>query len=96
VDAFLNSYTQVHEATSNAALKLLICAVCARLLNARDTEIETVNLFEIPNRERLRPTTSHNAHALIHDCLLEAKGCFQSGSDTLVNVCRECRNDLQV
>lgn len=95
-DEFLNIYTQFYEATSNAALKQLICAVCARLLNALDADITAWNINEIPNRERLRPQTHHNMCELTHGYLLEAKGCFQDESDTMVNVCRECCIDLQV
>lgn len=94
-DEQLNAYTRFYAATSNEALKQLICAVCARMLNAIDAGIVPLNVVDIPNRNRLQPNIPHAAHHLTNGCLLEAKGCFQDGSETVANICRECLYDLQ-
>ncbi|KAG8710982.1 hypothetical protein FRC12_000130 [Ceratobasidium sp. 428] len=94
-DNILRIHAEVHTATSNALLAELVCGVCGRSLNTIESSIVQMNLNNLPNQGRLKPITPHPAHVLIQDCLLEEKGCTQSAQGVIVNVCRDCLEDLK-
>jgi hypothetical protein len=92
----LRCYAEAYNATSNAALAQHICAVCARRQLTTEAQFSRINVTDIPNRHRLTPHTPHPEHVLVLNCLLEAKGCHGSGMNPLVDVCKECLDDLRV
>ncbi|KAF8598561.1 hypothetical protein BDV93DRAFT_534310 [Ceratobasidium sp. AG-I] len=73
----LPSQHEYLKSTSNTSLEHLTCAVCARLLRTLDSEFTTLELANVPNRNRLQPHVHHPAHILTDGCLLEKKGYDQ-------------------
>ncbi|KAI0652108.1 hypothetical protein C8Q79DRAFT_936204 [Trametes meyenii] len=65
------AYKDFYVATSNAALQMRVCAVCARRRLVMQHEMEEVHLEDLPGRERLHPWSIHPAHDLYAGCLLE-------------------------
>ncbi len=94
-DHLKECYSQFYNATSNAATKDVICAVCAREISVTGDGISTLKIEDIPNPHRLRPTTSHPEHVLYTDMLLQAEGIEEvAGHGSTANVCHECLSDL--
>jgi hypothetical protein len=89
-------YRAFYDATSNDALRVFICAVCARSLNSKTERFSNLPLCELPNRDRLRPLTQHNGQILTEGFLLEPRGCVRNGDGWDVDVCRDCYNELKV
>ncbi|CUA73486.1 hypothetical protein RSOLAG22IIIB_05336 [Rhizoctonia solani] len=94
-DDYMRCYRAFYEATSNDAIKQLVCGICARLLNSNASRMTQIELSNLPNRHRLFPTERLSAHNLIEGCLLEEKGCFKDDAIWKINVCNECLTDLQ-
>ncbi len=86
------------EATSDAAVKLAVCAVCAREVGVKDDTVSVVPLADIPNQSRLIPLRSHPEHDLYHEMLLEPNGVHttpgndDAGSATLCGCCHDQLN----
>ncbi|EMD32190.1 hypothetical protein CERSUDRAFT_99591 [Gelatoporia subvermispora B] len=83
-------YRAFHTATSNDALRMAVCGVCARELSVRDDQVNPYPLSSLPNAERLIPSTPHPAHTLFHGKLLEPRGVSTEKGIETVNVCHEC------
>ena len=67
-------YRQFYEATSNAALEHVICAVCAREKSRQHDGVTDLALGEIPSPTRLAPHQPHTNHTLFDGMLLASKG----------------------
>ena len=95
-DATLKScYCQFYEATSNAALEHVICAVCARERGCRPDGVEDVDLENIPSPTRLVPHQPHPDHTLFDGMLLSSEGVTHWKGRSVANICRECLDDLK-
>jgi len=91
-----NCYREFYTATSNAAVEMVVCGVCAREIGMIDGGVSVKALAEIPNSHRLVPKNSHPAHDLFNGRLLEPRGMERDQMGrTLVKVCRDCLNDLK-
>jgi hypothetical protein len=90
-------YRQFFEATSNAAVEMVVCGVCARELNRELEKVMDMALEDLPNSERLIPRNHHEAHDLYNDRLLEPRGVNidEENGRTTVNVCKSCLNELK-
>jgi len=86
-------YRQFYDATSSRALVMAVCAVCAREVDLRDTQIRTLEFQAIPNAHRLRPRTPHPAHDIYKGMLLDPKGVTRSGKKA--KICNECFEDMK-
>ena len=88
-------YRQFYEATSNSALKMAICAVCARERDYYPDKVTTVRLQDIPSPSRLFPSSPHDQHLLFNGMLLEPQGISIVGDRSIASVCGECLTDLR-
>ncbi|KAF8145651.1 hypothetical protein K438DRAFT_1735322 [Mycena galopus ATCC 62051] len=70
-------YRKFYLATSNAAVAMAVCGVCAREVESRN--IVLVALQDIPNSHRLVPRVGHPAHELCFGKLLDSAGLVQDG-----------------
>ena len=88
-------YADFYRATSNHAVKVVVCAVCAREVNVEDHAVRVIPLADIPNSRRLVPHCPHAAHKLWDGMLLEHEGfvSLSTGKES-INVCGSCYNDL--
>jgi hypothetical protein len=77
--------------TSNSALAVGVCAVCARETNRKD--LSSLPLGQIPSPHRLRPVAVHPQHHIVHEMLLQRAGLTNDGS---ANVCGECLRALKL
>ena len=77
--------------TGNLALKVGVCAVCARETTA--TDLVTHSLHSIPNPHRLVPTAPHPNHDIINGMLLHPPGLTNEGGG---NVCVDCLRALKM
>ena len=94
-DAVLRScYRQFYEATSNAALEHVVCAVCSLERGRQLGGVSSVDLENIPSPSRLAPHKSHPDHTLFDGMLLAPEGIFHQEGRSIANVCRECLGDL--
>jgi hypothetical protein len=92
----VNCMRSFYQATSMDALEESVCAVCARRLNRREYEIQAVPLQSIPNLQRLAPKDIHPNHDIYDGALLDPEGVHtENQSQTMVDVCAECRKSLQ-
>ena len=81
-----------HHATNMSSLQEAVCGICARRLNRREYDIQTLRLEAVPNLHRLRPTIPHPKHDLYQGVLLEPEGVdTQHSSSVMVNTCVDCR-----
>lgn len=95
-DAALRScYRQFYEATSNAALEHVICAVCARERGRQLDGVSGVDIGDIPSPSRLAPHQTHPDHTLFGGMLLAPEGVIHQGERSIANICRECLGDLK-
>ncbi|EMD31208.1 hypothetical protein CERSUDRAFT_78293 [Gelatoporia subvermispora B] len=94
-DEVKNCYRAFHTATSNDALKMAVCGVCARELSVHDDQVKPHPLSLLPNAARLVPSTPHPAHTLFGGKLLEPRGVTIKGDAEMVNVCNECMSALR-
>ncbi|THG93643.1 hypothetical protein EW026_g7647 [Hermanssonia centrifuga] len=86
------------DATSNSAVKHVICAICAREVNQIDADIQCIPITDLPNAHRLIPRRSHPAHDLYdEDILLEPQGVITTDDGTThsLNVCSDCMKSLK-
>lgn len=90
-------YRQFYEATSNEAIRMEVCAICAQERSVRRDRVAVCKLADLPHSERLIPFKSHFAHDLYNGRLLEPEGCFSAddGNETMVRVCSTCMADLE-
>ena len=79
------------DATSNEALKIVICGSCARETCTEDSE--EILLEDIPNKHQLIPHIPHAAHRLVDGLLIHASALVSS-KETM-NLCNGCRNQLK-
>ena len=94
-DAILKScYRQFYEATSNAALERVICAVCARERSRQHDGVTDLALGDIPSPTRLAPHRAHANHTLFNGMLLAPEGVGGREGQPTANVCRKCLRDL--
>lgn len=89
-------YRQFYEATSNTALAMAVCGVCARELSVKDSCVRTHRLINLPHTDRLIPKKPHPEHDLFEGKLLEPEGVVGDlrGKETKIRVCGECLADL--
>jgi hypothetical protein len=90
-------YRHFYEATSDNALKMVICAVCAREVGVFDDNVSVLSPQEIPNGHRLVPHQPHPAHHLLNGMLLEPSGVqyHDEPARQKVNICHQCRSSLE-
>ena len=82
---------QFYGVTSNAAVMMLVCSVCARELGNQESKMTTIALNDIPNPHLLVPPTPHSAHTLFSNMLLEPMGTHRDK----VAICVQCLSSLQ-
>ena len=88
-------YKDFYDATSNAALKTLVCGICAREVSIKNDGLSIMPIHTLPIN-RLTPLVPHPAHDKFHGgMLLEPKGVVvdPAGEDQ-VHVCGSCRSEL--
>lgn len=90
-------HQKFYDATSNDALRLVTCGVCAREeLDALAVTKETV-LEDLPNLHRLKPSTQHTAHELLSGLLVYRSACWQNAQGLdMIRICKECFLSLQL
>lgn len=88
-------YREFYQATSNAALELAVCAVCARERGYQPDKVSQLPLGEIPSPSRLTPRQPHHQHTLFDGMLLQPEGVTYQGERLVANVCGECLRDLK-
>jgi hypothetical protein len=88
-------YRQFHKATSNAALELSTCGVCAQEISMRQDQPSIINLKDLPNSHSLIPISPHPQHDLYDGLLLEPGGVVVVNDVVHVRVCHTCLRDLQ-
>ena len=89
-------YRRFYDATSNRAVEMTVCAVCAREIDVWKEDVVEVNLREIPHREKLVPHEHHPAHILYDGCLLESMAVFMgSGGELRAKICHCCWASLE-
>jgi len=94
-DVIRNCYRQFYEATSNSALKMVVCAVCGRERDHHPDNVVAFHLQDIPSPSRLFPSSPHDQQTLFNGMLLEPHGMSTIDGCTTVNVCGECLMDLR-
>lgn len=90
-------YQRFYAATGNNAIRMVVCAVCAREIGQVEEEVSVLNLAHLPNAHRLCPTLLHPAQAddLFDGKLLERAGVTVDGEGaTQLNVCQTCLRSL--
>jgi len=87
-------YRHFYNATSNNAVRMVVCAICAREVSCLEDEVSTQFLDEIRNADRLVPSVPHAAHDLFDGKLLDPAGVKQENGRLRVNMCRSCRTSL--
>lgn len=75
--------------TSNSAMAVGACAVCARETNIAD--LTPRRLDHIPNHHQLRPAEPHPAHTIFKEMLLHPAGVSNA---EIANVCVDCLRAL--
>jgi hypothetical protein len=78
------------DGTSNEALAVAICMICARELARAETTEVTVH--DLPNAHLLSPTKSHPAHDLFHGMLVHRPALQTNGKG---RICTDCLPSLQ-
>ncbi|THG95067.1 hypothetical protein EW026_g6512 [Hermanssonia centrifuga] len=94
-DELLTCYREFITATSNEAVKHLVCAVCAREVSKEKDRVVTTPLDEIPHPERLIPITTHEQHDLYSGMLLEPAGVTVIGEQQFAHLCKDCFDNLE-
>jgi len=88
-------YEDFYNATSDAALKTLVCGICAREVSVQNDGLSTIHMQDLPTHQ-LTPPVPHPAHDRFRGgMLLEPQGVVvgPSGKDQ-VWVCGSCRAEL--
>ncbi|EMD31577.1 hypothetical protein CERSUDRAFT_78030 [Gelatoporia subvermispora B] len=91
----LNCYRAFYEATSNAAVEMAVCAVCAREVDVRSDGVTCIPLAQLPHSSRLIPRIPHPAHDLYEGKLLQPEGVISEHGILKVKACRECMESLR-
>ena len=89
-----NCYEQFYAFTSQPAVKMVVCGVCAREVGCVDEEVTCHRISDIPNGHRLYPKNRHSSHVLYDGKILETAGIELKGQDLWINICRRCCNSL--
>ncbi|OCH93891.1 hypothetical protein OBBRIDRAFT_801545 [Obba rivulosa] len=80
-------YRAFYDATSNAALEMTICAVCAREVSVQGDLVTCIPLASLPHASRLIPRIQHPAHDLYDGKLLQPDGVITENGVPNVKVC---------
>jgi len=81
-------YHEFYMATLNSALKMAVCAICARQLSVHDDDVTTIPLHDLHK--------SHWKHNLHGGRLLEPTGIALTDSDIcMVQTCCQCYLSLE-
>ena len=89
-------YTAFYKATSNNAVKQVVCAICGREVGVIVDDVRIISLDDLANKHRLVPYKSHPSHTLFDGKLLEPAGVkVINGNHYQVNVCQQCRTSLE-
>jgi len=88
-------YARFYAATSNEAVKICVCGVCARECSVIADRVMAMPLTLMPNSCQLIPSVKHAAHHLYHGRLLEPAGIMGEETDPIVSICHECLEDLK-
>lgn len=88
-------YEEFYNATSNAALKTMVCGICAREVNVTSDGLAIVAMDSLPTH-RLVPSIPHPAHDTFHGgMVLEPRGVIAGPSNKeRVHVCGSCQTEL--
>jgi len=81
------------KASSNTALKHVVCGACAREKPINETEF--IPIADIPSRNQLVPEHPHIAHVLTDGVLLETIGVKNKDSVLHAHFCSDCMRDLK-
>jgi hypothetical protein len=90
-----NCYGRFYHATSNTAVEMSICGVCARECSVVDDQVKKVLLSNLPNTNRLIPTKSHSAQQLFDGKLLEPTGVMTIDDQITITICHACHEELK-
>ena len=93
-DEVKECYRKYYVATSNAAVRMTVCGVCAREVGSQDCGVTAQRLKDLPNVHRLIPATPHSSHSFFDGKLLEPAGVMLKGDEYWVHVCQQCLNSL--
>jgi hypothetical protein len=85
-----HSISEFIDRTSNMALKVVACGICAR--EKGKITSNQISLADIPNQHHLRPLIPHSKHVLFNDMLLYPSAVSQNNS---TNICNECLGFLK-
>ena len=89
-------YCQFYNATSNTAVCLVVCAICACEVNMWSDGVTECHLSSLPNSQCLIPKHAHPAHDLYSGRLLEPQGIVRSGDGgPVMRVCKDCLGELK-
>lgn len=83
------------DVTSNKALELGVCGVCAREVSVVHNKLSWFKLSDLSNSNRIIPSTPHFAHDLYEGKLLEPCSVKTNGNNVSVRVCKSCLSELQ-
>jgi hypothetical protein len=88
-------YEDFYNATSNAALKTVVCGICAREVSVMNDRLSTIDIPALP-AHRLVPLVPHPAHDKFYrGMLLEPSGVTIAPSGVQqVHVCGSCKVEL--
>jgi hypothetical protein len=85
-----HSISEFIDRTSNMALQVVPCGICARERSKNSTN--QIGLADIPNQHHLRPLIPHSKQVLFNDMLLYPPSISQNNITT---ICNECLGILQ-
>ncbi len=87
-------YKNFRDATSNAALTFVTCAVCARTVRNAEIPVTKIRLSQLPNRHLLRALLQHPITEVVAGYLLLPEAC-SGEQDPEISVCCECLHQLE-
>ena len=90
-----NCYAAFYQATSNDAVKMGVCGVCAQECNIIADELVKTQLHFIPNGSCLVLTKPHPAHQLFDGKLLEPAGVKFVDAKPIISICCSCHEELK-
>lgn len=84
-------YEAFYNATGNTALRMAVCAVCAREVGVREDDVQVIPISDIPNGRKLVLRERIPEHHIVNGMLLEQAGLIEEdGHATHAHVCRDC------
>ena len=92
----LECHRAFYDATGDAALAAVVCAVCGRETSITQDGGSLQKLVDMSNRNRLVPHESHPCHTLFDGCLLEGAGVRVIEGELCIWMCKCCRDDLDM